>query len=144
MKYMLPLLALSLVGCSATTSTSKKAPDVVLARRDTEVAEAAQRARDDLPKFLERLKSPKPSEKFAVNANFGYHGNFEHMWVDHLTYDGAALHGKLADQPVLIKEMHKGDQVQISTQQVYDWLIKSDGKIEGGYVQQVLHKKAGS
>ena len=136
------LAALFLVGCG-TTLTSKNDHNLVLTRPDEDIAAASKKAQDELPKFLERLQHPKPGEQFAINANFRDHATFEHMWVDHLKYDGKVITGKLADEPVLIKRLKKGEDVIIAKQVVYDWLIRSNGKTEGGYVQQVLKKKQG-
>ncbi len=89
------------------------------------------------------MKHAKPRERFAAQVRFRSHMTFEHMWVDHLTYDGKLLRGTLADEPVSIKVLHKGVSVNFAPSQVMDWLILSDGKREGGFAEAVLKQERG-
>ncbi len=145
MKRLLILLATPcvLVGCSHTILSSSKQPGVVVVRKDKELADAVKLAQDGLPRFIARLKHPAAGEHFAIQARFRAKMNFEHLWVDHLSFDGALFHGKLADQPVIIQRMNKGDDVNFGKTTVSDWLIINGDKREGGFAEAVLKQKQG-
>ena len=134
------LVVAALAGCS-TSHTDAGHPDLVAMRKDPELAAAVKQAQAELPKFLDRLQHLKQGEHFAVQARFGKDLSFEHMWVDHLSFDGKNLQGTLADQPSVVTSLHKGDAVSFPITDVMDWLILSGGKREGGYAEAVLRKK---
>lgn len=131
-------------GCSHTVLSSPKQPGVVVVRKDKELADAVKMAQAELPKFIERLKHPKPGDHFAIQSRFRSRMNFEHMWVDHIEFDGVLFHGTLADEPNIIQKLHKGERVNFPKTAVSDWLIINGDQREGGFAEKILRAKQGS
>lgn len=134
-------VALTLCGCAGDRMESKSDPNVVAMRKDPALAAAVREAQSQAPQFIERLKNAKPGEKFAANVAFATKGTFEHLWVDHLKTDGKTLTGTLADAPNLLEGKRKGDEVTFAPDQIQDWLIRSNGKTEGGFTEKALRAK---
>lgn len=146
MKPIFAVVVASAVACgcfSTSMSGAKPKPKLVEMRKDTELAEAVQQAQDSIQTFIDRLKHPRPGDHFAMQARFRARMNFEHMWVDHISYDGTLFHGKLADDPAVVKVLRKGESVNFPKSAVSDWLIINGDKREGGFAEAVLKKKTG-
>lgn len=122
----------------------KEHVNIVEAERDPEVAAAVLRARRELPRFIAALQKPAPDEKeFAVNARFETPKGPEQIWVRVSKYTDGVFEGTLADQPIAIPKLNKGDSVKVPEAVVNDWLFRSGTKIAGGYTMQVLLKRTG-
>ena len=112
------LLAFTIGGLARRARTNAK-PQL-----DPELAVAIETARRTLPKFIVKLQKPgEPGVAFAIKASFVESGHAEMMWVDHLTYSTGAFDGVLADSPVAITTLHRGDHVHVAEASVVDWEV---------------------
>lgn len=134
------LLCLTLVAQEAAKATSgviKRSgePDCFeVTDNNKEMAQAVQKARKTLPKFLVALRSPKSTQsRFAVKKPFIEGEKVEHIWVNNLSFDDRVFHGKVDNEPVDLKNVHLGDEVTVSPEDISDWMFVQDGKLVGGY-----------
>lgn len=74
-----------------------------------------------------------PGEVVAVSAPFrSRSGGKEYMWVELRSWEGGQLSGVLVNQPDDVPGLKKGDIVQVSTEEVFDYIWKkADGSREG-------------
>ena len=74
-----------------------------------------------------------PGEVVAVSAPFRSRaGGKEYMWVELRSWEGGQLSGVLVNQPDDVPGLKKGDTVQLSTEEVFDYIWKKvDGSREG-------------
>ncbi len=118
--------------------------DVVEAERDPELAAAVIRARKELPRFIAALQNPTPDQReFAVNARFETPRGPEQIWIRVSKYEKGVFSGEVADEPVAIPKLKKGDKVNVPEAVVNDWLFRNGALIAGGYTMQVLLKRTG-
>lgn len=111
-----------------------------------DLAVAIETARRTLPHFIETLqKPPSDAAAFVVKATFMQDGRAEMMWVDHVSYTGAAFDGRLADDPSVVTRLHKGDAVHVAQKDVVDWEIfyrTPTGLVhEGAETDRVLRRR---
>lgn len=66
-------------------------------------------------------------------------GGTEYMWVEVKTWDGSQLRGVLANEPYNVEGLHKGDEVALKQEEVFDYIWKkADGTREGNTTAQFL------
>jgi uncharacterized protein YegJ (DUF2314 family) len=102
-----------------------------------------------LPQFIEKLqKPPEYATAFAIKVAFVESGRAEMMWVDHLTYAAGSFDGVLADAPIVLAKLHKGDRVHVATADVVDWEIfyhtSTSDTHEGAETDRVLRRRQAS
>jgi uncharacterized protein YegJ (DUF2314 family) len=104
-----------------------------------ELQAAVARAKAELPTFLQRLKSPKPGDRFAVRGRFMTPNGPEFLWVREPRPEGEALIGVLDERPIALQTLKKGDSATVKLADVADWLIvEASGKVLGGYTQDAM------
>lgn len=84
----------------------------------------------------------------AVKVRFVKDNHAEEMWVDHLSFSNDTFTGTLADAPIVLTDMRKGDTVSAPSKDVVDWLIlhrtpQGDLK-EGDETGRVLRRRLGA
>ena len=72
-------------------------------------------------------------EAVAVKAPFTTtSGHHEYMWVELRAWDGDTLRGVLKNEPRDVAGVHRGDEVELSRAEVFDYIWKrADGTKEG-------------
>lgn len=152
-RFVAPLLALALgivvagwiilQSKTVTLTPMKGRVDIVEADRDPELAAAVMRARRELPQFIAALQKPKPGQtSFAVNGRFTSPEGPEHLWVTVDRYAGGQFFGKVADTPLFVPKLKKGDPIRVDESAVNDYYYREGTKIVGGYTMDVLLKRA--
>jgi hypothetical protein len=95
-------------------------------------------ARVVIPAFLAGLP---PGEAVAAKVPFPTrdHGR-EYMWVELRTVAGANMTGVLLNEPYDVDGLHKGDEVSLSADDLFDYVWKkSDGSREGNTTAKFLN-----
>lgn len=110
-------------------------PDCVQVADDNkEMAKAVQQARKTLPQFLDALRTPKSTQsRFAIKKPFIEGDKVEHIWMNDVSFDGHVFHGKVDNELVDLKDVHLGDQVTVSPEDISDWMYVQKGRLVGGY-----------
>jgi uncharacterized protein YegJ (DUF2314 family) len=125
---------------------ARKAKSQTHSQLDPELGVAIETAQRTLPHFIEKLqKPPEDAIAFAIKVSFVESGHAEMMWVDHLTYLAGGFDGTLADTPVVLRKLHKGDHVHATITEVVDWEIfyrSPTGELhEGAETDRVLRRR---
>jgi uncharacterized protein YegJ (DUF2314 family) len=139
------LLALALCSCRKENAGSTVVrrdgnPDYVRVTGDSTAAmdAAIARSRAEIGVFIKALKAPKPSQTyFSVKKpcpwQDGDTTSHEHIWLSDVTYQDGKFSGKLANEPVDVKDLKIGDTVSVDEKEASDWMIIDDNRLVGGY-----------
>lgn len=103
---------------------------------------AHEKARKDLLTFKKSFQEKRASDTkiHAVKVGFPVQaGKYEWMWVSVGGWRGGALVGHLQNVPVLRKDLQQGGVVQVSEEEIFDWVISQDGEIaQGAYTEGII------
>ncbi|HMS56245.1 MAG TPA: DUF2314 domain-containing protein [Fimbriimonadaceae bacterium] len=138
------LLSLSVVvGCAQAPSKPADPNYVQTETDDRELNQAMATARKTLDEGLSYLG--KADAELLIKVGLPVPGGSkEHIWVDSIEKGaGGSLRGKLANDPVDLKNLKYGDPVNFVRSDVSDWMVtQSDGSTIGGYTIKVLQKRS--
>jgi len=115
---------------------------------DPQMSAAETHARETVGTFLTALKNPTPGQtgfQFKmrlVDPSKPEEG--EAIWLSQPTFDGANLHGVIADgdQPEHVLVAHVGDHLSETPGNIIDWSFQDGGKPRGGYTTRVMYLEA--
>lgn len=62
----------------------------------------------------------------------------EYMWINHINFDGEKITGILINEPTQLTNVHEGDEVEITLNEVCDWLFASNKRAHGGFTVQAI------
>lgn len=103
------------------------------------VADAVEDARHALTYFTAELEAPRPGSTYAVKMQFEDNGEFELMWINDVSFDGAQFSGVLDSSPQVVTNVKRGDRGTVARDEVRDWLITdADGSLRGGYTIRAM------
>lgn len=81
-------------------------------------------------------------EMSAVKAAFSDPGrpleDTEHMWLSELRFDGESIAATLLNAPNQLTSVAEGDRVEMSLDQIEDWMYVLEGRVYGGFTIQVM------
>jgi uncharacterized protein YegJ (DUF2314 family) len=145
------LLPILFCGCGDkkeknATSTGRV---IQVADDDSEMDAAMEAARASFGAAWNEIRNDRerPAPKFAaamVKARFPDPKDpeqGEHLWIDEITYDGSAIGGVVASEPLDLPEPKLGDRVSFPLDRLSDWLIVEEGVAKGSYTVQLLRKR---
>jgi len=140
------LLALYLGACQPVREfIAGEAGNVELVgSEDAQMNEAIRQAQESLDVFIRSFQSPAPTQThFSIKVRFPYGAgsDYEHMWLDDISFDGEHFGGTLANEPVYVSGLHLGDQVTARIADISDWEIVDDGRLLGGFTIHVLRNR---
>ena len=138
------LLVVGALACEDRSAKGKAPAGVMTVKNDDpEMAAAVAKAQETLPRFISALRLPSPSQTdFMITVGFTDSGaGPEYMSVTPVTYDGTRFHGKLHNEPVMVRSVKLGDDVSVEPSRVVDWMYIEDGRMVGGYMQRVLRDR---
>ena len=106
---------------------------------DKAMAQAVQKARATLKKFMAALRAPKANQsRFAIKKPFFEGDKVEHLWLTDVRFDGRHFYGKIDNEPADITGVHMGQEVTLSPAEVSDWMYVQDDHLVGGYTIRCL------
>jgi uncharacterized protein YegJ (DUF2314 family) len=79
-------------------------------------------------------------EYFSVKALFGGKDG-EHMWLSDVSHKSGTFHGTIGNEPLRLKEPKLGDSVEVSQNEITDWLIIERGELRGGWSIRLIHDR---
>ncbi len=65
----------------------------------------------------------------------------EHMWINDINFNGTIISGVLVNEPNELMNVQNGDEVEVSLEQVSDWLFASQGKTYGGFTIHAMRSE---
>lgn len=109
---------------------------------DKAMDEAVDRAQKSLGLFIAALQKGRVGDtRFEIKKGFVDGAHVEHIWIDHLTWDGKKFHGRINNQPLDVKNVRLGQSVTVAPRDVSDWMFLRDGKMIGGYTTRVFYQR---
>lgn len=82
------------------------------------------------------FQDPPESRRTGPNAL-----EFEHMWISDVNFDGKTVSGTLMNQPREITSVKEGDQIQMPSRHISDWMYVIDDYVYGGFTIDVLRQQ---
>lgn len=107
---------------------------------DREMNRAIEQARKTLPDFVALYRSGK-GERHAVKVAIPYDRGREHIWMNLTAVEGDVFIGKIANDPVHLDKLNRGDGYRVGSAMVSDWNYMSGGQMYGSYTTRVAIKK---
>ena len=135
--------ALAIAGCTKSSDPGggnvvqrEGEPDYFRGGFDQAVMDRAYaKARETHQEFVAALQDPKQTmEVFAIKKPFGK----EHIWLNEVTWDGSKFSAVVNNEPVDTSEVKLGDRVEVSPDEISDWMYVEGGALKGGYTIRVL------
>jgi len=104
---------------------------------DGEILQIAIDARRTLTIFLRQLSRGDPREsgfsiKHPFRADDGSGIATEQLWLGDIRFRDGEYLGVVADDPLYLSGLRKGDTVTLDMDAITDWMYLRDGKIAGG------------
>ena len=97
--------------------------------------EGIKAANASFPLFQQVLREDAGIMNASLKMAFPHDGpgGAEHIWIKDLQFIGDKLHGKVANDPINVKNLQYGDEVTVVPERVSDWRYSKDGLIYGGW-----------
>jgi len=135
MRNIMPPAPLAIVaGLLLLAGCAQPKPDTLEANAafQREVDLAVERARSDLPRFIEALEA-NSGQDFTVRAPIRDGDKLEHCWIIHVTLNDDEFTGTIPDVPQVVTNVKQGQTWKIKTTEISDWKYLKDGKLHGYY-----------
>ena len=107
---------------------------------DREMNSAIAEARKTLPDFV-ALYRAGTGERHAVKVAIPYDRGREHIWMNLTAVEGDVFIGRIANAPVHLDNLNRGDSYRTGSAMVSDWNYMSGGQMHGSYTTRVAIKK---
>lgn len=115
---------------------------------DQEMNAAIDEARRRLPELRRALEADArrviPTiEGALVKARFESKitGQAEHIWLEDAGFEGANVVGTIANEPVDIPELTKGECVSVPLEAISDWAYRQGTQNFGGFTIRVMQRR---
>jgi len=106
---------------------------------DPKMVAAIQKARSTIDEFIQALANPGPSQSgFAIKLPVKDGEEVEHMWVSGVRYEGGRFIGTLDNEPVTVKTVKLGQEVEVARDELSDWMYLEGDKLVGGYTLHAM------
>lgn len=105
---------------------------------DPRMLAAAAEAHRRWPEFLEAFGKRKDGQSFSVKGPVSRGNNTEFIWISVIAVDGEFIRGNLGNDPVDLGRLRIGDEVEILTADLNDWVFEKDGEMIGLFTVKVL------
>lgn len=137
---MRPLLAAFVALSLLTTLPAARAQVIDYRSSDDAMNAAMGKARGTLPVFDEAFRA-KSAERYSVKVAIpASGGGNEHIWMDVTGIEGGDYRGRIANKPVRIPKMQRGDSYRAKADKISDWAYVQGGKMHGHYTTRVMLK----
>jgi len=116
-------------------------PVVEVESDDPALLQAQATARQTWPQFLAAFEAQKGSG-FAVKVPLRAGEDVEFIWVSVEAIENDRIFGRLANQPIYLKNLEEGDRVQANVADLNDWVyLDPQENLVGGYTIKVLAER---
>jgi uncharacterized protein YegJ (DUF2314 family) len=137
---LVPALTLVLWTLLSLTAPLRAEDKVVPFASDDPVMNAAiARARDTLPVFWEKFKTPGPGEDgFALKIKITDGEAVEHFWCGEVAGDAEKASCVIANEPQSVQNIEFGQKIDVVPDLISDWMYLLDGKFVGAETLRVI------
>lgn len=101
------------------------------------MSQAISAASRSLPRF-ERLFQRQDAERFEVKVRIPYGSGSEVIWMNLDSINGDGFVGRIANNPVHLRNLQNGSPYTASRRQISDWGYTKGGKLYGHYTTRVM------
>ncbi len=140
--------ALASAACSAPSSDTAAKSDelsVKMAAGDQEMLDAVDEARANFEVFL-KAHDENDGKNSAFLIKIGRptpdKRGTEFLWVTGDSYKDGKWTGRVATRPTVLTDVHQGDTVAYTDDDIEDWAFSRDGKDYGQFTTRVMLKHA--
>ena len=142
------ILSIFLTACAPLTvpptapPTPTSSPIVSASPSDPELDAAISEARATLTDFIALLAAPNPTREFAaLKVRFTPPDSPPlDIWCDDVTYEAGQFTGNMGDDIPLLR-LSFGERIEISIEDIVDWMIVQDGHLIGGYTIRLAYSR---
>lgn len=104
---------------------------------DTVLNEAARAARHTQKAFDENFQT-KRAGRYSIKVVLADGGKREPLWLTITDIVDDSYVGELADVPKRLTSIDKGQEIQVSRDEIVDWMLQDDTGIYGAFTTRVL------
>lgn len=130
-------------------SEDKRTQKIFLAEQDQKMEDATREAQKTFRFFWRELywehRRIIPALGFAmVKVPFRQEVSgrrdpvVEHMWINHIGFDGDLITGELVNEPHQLTNVEVGAKVSLEIREITDWMFSMQGKTYGGFTIHAL------
>jgi uncharacterized protein YegJ (DUF2314 family) len=122
------------------TAPAQDSSYIKLPNADPKMEAAKAKARATLAQFWEKLERPGPGEEgFALKVSLPYSPrDTEHIWTKDVERKDGRITGVINNRPRDVKTVRLGQRIEISEDQISDWMFIRNGKMVGNYTLRPL------
>jgi uncharacterized protein YegJ (DUF2314 family) len=103
---------------------------------------AISEARESLSKFWEVFGAPAQGESdFALKVRIEDLNGVEHFWVTDLRREAGKVYGLIGNEPNTVTSVKLGDEIEVPSADITDWLYMRDGRMVGNFTVRPLFKE---
>lgn len=106
---------------------------------EQEMEKAIARARSEVDNFIAELNKPT-GHSHAVKAPIEDGDVVEHFWIADVTFKDGVFHGKINNDPGLVKNVKIGQAWKVKKEGISDWMFMREDKMHGNYTMRPLLK----
>ena len=103
---------------------------------DPRLAAAVEEARRRWPEFTAALARRRPEQTFAVLAPIREGDKVELVWLSDVGLEGDHVSGRLDNEPVELKQVRRGDRLQVLQTEVVDWSFEDGETMHGDFTSK--------
>jgi uncharacterized protein YegJ (DUF2314 family) len=112
---------------------------VPFASDDPSMNAAMARARETLPVFWEKFKTPGPGEDgFALKIKITDGEEIEHFWCGEVAGDAVKASCVIANEPQSVQNIAFGQKIDVDPDLISDWMYLLDGKFVGAQTLRII------
>jgi len=114
---------------------------IYLDANDTDVIQAKEQAQSKMDYFI--LSLDNQDYACGIKTFFDDENKKEHMWIIVNNYSNGKFYGILVNDPEVVTNYVKGDEIVVAKENVEDWVIfdKDENIIEGNFLAKIIENK---
>jgi uncharacterized protein YegJ (DUF2314 family) len=118
-------------------------PEVFLVpAEDARMNAAIAEARRTVDEFITAFASPTARQRsFAVRVPVIDGALVEDFWIDVDNFANGQFTGRIANNPLQVRNVHFGDRVVVDKERISDWLFVDRGRLMGGYTIRAVRER---
>ena len=138
------LLSTLLAACAAHADASivhrAGEPDVYrMPATDARMNEAIALARHSVEEFIGAFTHATAHQRsFAVEVSVIDGTSVEQLWVDLESYANGQFTGHIANEPLDVHNVQRGDRIVVDQERISDWMYVDRGHLVGGFTLRLM------
>ncbi len=145
-----PLLAfLALAALAATAGAGDESivhrsgqPDVFrVSTENARMNAAIEKARGTVEEFIGAFTNAGAHQRsFAIKVPVIEGTHIEQFWMDIERFSNGQFTGRIANQPLDVRNVHFGDRIVVDKERISDWMYVDRGRLVGGFTIKALRE----